>query len=283
MEAACDGILNPEAGGLFCQYRHIQADLERGFEMKHMIEITQLHRMSSLLIGLGALFLLGLAVPTDSFACHRGVTHGPRPIPCDDPPPDANPPGTNLTFAGWLGGADALDLDGLRDCGPGAPANLQAGHGEYACDKFARVDFLLTGGVQVGKKGGPEWCGRDFVVSTTENSFYSYVWNGDCTTPGGCSIEIWNWVYQTHNVNTDNGWPEDVGLLIVRATAPHLDGTSDPDESNPYFDTLDLVATDVEVTFRALGKNRTLAVCNYPRFSEGSVVINDVIFHSEER
>lgn len=247
--------------------------------MKHLIGNPQQRSLSSLLAGLGVLFLLALAVPVDGFACHRGVTHGPNPVPCDDPPPDADPPGTNTTLAGWVGGTDAVEL-ALRACGPGS-APLQAGHGEYTCRKTGSVDFTLVGGVQVGKKGGPEWCGRDFIATTTENSQYGYVWNGDCTVPGSCTIEIWNWVYETHNVNTLNGWPEDVGLLIIRALAPHVDGTSNPSEPNPYFDTLDLEVTDVEVTFKQLGRNRTLAVCNYPRFSAGNEIINDVVFHSE--
>jgi hypothetical protein len=253
--------------------------------MKQLIEIIKLNGMPRLFAGLGVVFLLGLAVPADSFACHRGETHGPRSVPCDDPPPDANPPGTNLTSARWLGGDHAVEIAG-RACGPGGNANLQAGHGEYSCVKDGSVIFSLVGGVQVGKKGGPEWCGKPFLVSTTQNSSYSYVWNGDCTIAGGCSIEIWNWVYGTHNVNTDHGWPADVGLLIVRATAPHVDGIDGvlfPNETNPYFETLDLIATDVEVTFKALGKNRTLAVCNYPRLNANNELINNVIFHSEPR
>jgi hypothetical protein len=264
------------AGGFLSYAAHFIQKM--GVTMKYTIE-TSVFR---LLTGLGVICLLGLAVPTDSFACHRDVTHGPRPVPCDDPPPDAEPPGTNETLAGWLGGLDAVE-NSLRNCGPGGGANLQAGHGEYGCDTNGSVNFTLTGGVQVGKKGSPQWCGKDFVVSTSANSIYNYVWNGDCTIPGGCSIEIWNWAYQTHNVNIGTGWPADVGLLIVRATAPHVAGTSDPNETNPYFDTLDLVATDVEVTFKAMGKNRTLAVCNYPRHTVGTEVFNDVIFHSEEK
>ena len=110
-----------------------------------------------------------------------------KPVPCEDSPPPSNPPGSNLTRAGWQGGVHAADLNGigdpvLRNCGPGASAPLQADHGEYTCDTSGYVHFDLTGGKLVSKKGDPAWCDRPFDVLTSANSSYNYVWNGDCTS-----------------------------------------------------------------------------------------------------
>ena len=49
--------------------------------MKQLIETMQLYKVHRLFAGLGVICLLSLAVPTDSFACHKGVTHGPKTCP----------------------------------------------------------------------------------------------------------------------------------------------------------------------------------------------------------
>ena len=55
--------------------------------MKDMIKTMQLNRLSRLLAGLGVICLLGLAVPADGFACHKGEPHG-KDTGCGSPPPE---------------------------------------------------------------------------------------------------------------------------------------------------------------------------------------------------
>lgn len=162
----------------------------------------------------------------------------------------------NVIQGSWSGGTGASDLNGPRVCAPGE--TLHPEHGHYPCELTGVVQFNLAGGVLVGKKGSQDWC-DSFDVLTTANTGYSVNWSGDCTT-GNCTIAIQNTAYGTHDINEANGWPSDVGLLIIKAYGwiPALSTAV-----NPFFDPLVVDIDHLQVGFNELGSNRTLATCEF--------------------
>lgn len=160
----------------------------------------------------------------------------------------------NVIDAGWFGGSGAEELIGPRECVPVDQLNPDAGH--YHCDNTGVVQFNLSGGILTSKKGSQAWC-NNFNVQITANTQYRVYWTGDCLA-GNCTLSLLNSSVDTHDVNQANGWPEDVGLLIIKANG-EIEGPSST--VNPY---IDLQVFDIEeftVDFNQLGSNRKLASC----------------------
>jgi len=239
--------------------------------------------------GLLLVFVLSLAVPIQSFACHNGKNHGGPNGECPDPPPSDEEISTISTTAHWTpwtpsylgqplptGLNTVLELTGERLCGPGGSAPLQAEHAEYACGHEGEVYFNLTGGQKVGNKGEQVWC-ESFKAHTLHNSLYNYVWNGDCTT-GDCWIHIFNWAYQSSQITLPNNLPEPVGLLWIEAFADLPANFPLPTtEPNPYVANLKLNVKEVLVIYKAFGKNRTMVKCSFKQDMDGVVFYSDPV------
>lgn len=161
-----------------------------------------------------------------------------------------------VILAGWSGGTGAEDLF-ARDCTSDGNSS-----GIYDCDLIGEVEFNLTGGDLISRKGSQDWC-NSFNVRTTGNTNYRLYGggdSGDCTT-GNCTIGILNTSVGTHDVNVANGWPADVGLLIIKA---NWDIPAPSTGVNPFADPLVLdEANWLTVDFNQAGSNKKLASCMF--------------------
>lgn len=160
----------------------------------------------------------------------------------------------NIIDAGWSGGVGASDLTGPRECVPARQFDADAGH--YHCDPTGVVQFNLSGGVLTSSKGSQAWC-DNFNVQTTANTQYRVYWTGDCMA-GACTLSLLNASVDTHDVNQANGWPADVGLLVIKANG-EIEGPSTT--VNPYIDTQVFDIEEFTVGFNESGSNRKLASC----------------------
>ena len=204
------------------------------------------------LFALCATIALAALAPSMGFAHHCKGPHA-NDFGCDSGS-GGDPVPVNIVDAGWGGGPGASDLNGPRECVPVNQLSAEAGH--YHCDPDGGVQFELSDGILTSRKGSQAWC-DNFNVQTTANTQYRIYWTGDCMA-GTCTLSLLNASVGTHDVNQANGWPDDVGLLVIKANG-EIEGPSTT--VNPYIDTQVFDIEEFTVDFNQAGSNKKLASC----------------------
>lgn len=198
----------------------------------------------------GLVFAATLCAPAIAHHCQAG--HANQPGCGGGGGGGGDPVPVNIIDAGWAGGTGASELIGPRECVPASQLDPDAGH--YHCDNAGVVQFDLSGGVLISRKGSQVWC-DNFYVQTTANTQYRVYWTGDCMA-GTCTLSLLNASVGTHDVNKANGWPADVGLLIIKANG-EIEGPSTT--VNPYIEPLVFDIEELTVDFNQAGTNKNLA------------------------
>jgi hypothetical protein len=250
---------------------------------------------------LGSAFLLSFAVPSESLACHKGVTHGknPDPDPCNDPPPapdDGGTPPTPVDTYGWWFDDSSFDdsYNALRDYdipepagGPYSdphpdrectPENLQVqgNAGSYHCwhvpvpEKWPHpVTFAFAGKVgEYGlstKRGEAALCEAPINgMAIVADGLFNYTWEGNCKETDGCLIRIINWFngqQVTDAVAAAAPGTSPIRRIVMQGLSNIKLGPND--DLNPFFVRRDIYVDTINIDFVGVGTNRSLARCTY--------------------
>jgi len=210
-----------------------------------------------------------LAVPADSYGCHLGLKHSGSGELCGggNDGGDGGDVATNDTNVRWYGAISEVEP---RSCFLGfASTDGKAGH--YDCVQSGQeVTFNLSGGQELDRKGqvvgSPSGICDEFTnLTMTESTAYGPDWEGGfCTSSSGCDIRVLNRFFE------DPNRPLGTGLIIVEGFG-HVDMTTN---ANPFADAFlqangDINITEVLITLKGDGTNRTVATCLYSNLNVG--------------
>ena len=107
----------------------------------------------------------------------------------------------------------------------------------------------------------------DFTPEALTN--YGFTLVEPCPDGAFCEIQILNYAFEP--TQPDSLYP-DVGLVIVEAIG---DAVAAHGDLNPFAEPQAIEIFEINATFKLLGTNKTLAICQY------SPVEDDVVFQTE--
>jgi hypothetical protein len=175
---------------------------------------------------------------------------------------DGGSPSTISTTAQWIG--FHINEPSARDCLLES-AQPSGDHGVYVCDLSVEdkvnYPFGSMNHTLIGRKGGDEDLCKLSIEAQPEAK-YNYAWTDNCQDDDTCTIRIINWIREgASEIRSD------VGAVIIHAFAEATPG----DDLNPFTVDQALKVDLIEVAFQALGRNKTLAKCQYTP-ADGAVV-----------